>query len=75
MVYLSHFGEAGGSDFAKKMGVIVQNDNIVVDENEQTNIKGLFACGNATGGLLQVCKAVYEGGKAGLAAVNYVKKT
>ena len=67
-------GEAGGSDFAKKMGVILQNDNIVVDENMQTNIEGLYACGNATGGLLQVCKAVYEGAKAGLSATTYAKK-
>jgi len=67
-------GEAGGSDFAKKMGVIIQNDNIIVDENMQTNISGLFACGNSTGGLLQVCKAVYEGAKAGLSASNYIKK-
>ena len=67
-------GEAGGSDFSKKMGVILQNDIIVVDENMQTNIEGLYACGNATGGLLQVCKAVYEGAKAGLSATTYAKK-
>ena len=67
-------GEAGGSDFAKKMGVILDKDNIVVDENMQTNIEGLYSCGNSTGGLLQVCKAVYEGAKAGLSVVNYIKK-
>ena len=66
-------GEAGGSDFAKKIGVILNKDNIVVDENMRTNVEGLYACGNATGGLLQVCKAVYEGAKAGLDASNYVK--
>ena len=66
-------GEAGGSDFAKKLGVIVNNDNIIVDENMKTNIDGLFSCGNCTGGLLQVSKAVYEGAKAGLSAINYVK--
>jgi thioredoxin reductase (NADPH) len=37
-----------------------------------TNIEGLFACGNAVGGLLQVCKSTYEGAKAGLSAANYV---
>lgn len=66
-------GEAGGSDFAKKMGVMLNHDNIVVDENMQTNIEGLYSCGNSTGGLLQVCKAVYEGAKAGLSAANYVR--
>jgi len=67
-------GEAGGSDFAKKMGVILDKDNIVVDENMQTNIEGLYSCGNSTGGLLQVCKAVYEGAKAGLSVSNFLKE-
>lgn len=65
-------GEAGGADFAKKIGVITNNDNIVVDNKMQTNVKGLFACGNANGGLLQVSKAVYEGAIAGLTASNYL---
>ena len=63
-------GEAGASDFAKKLGVLLKGDNIVVDENMQTNIKGLYSCGNSNGGLLQVCKAVYEGAVAGLATVK-----
>ena len=67
-------GEAGGSDFAKKMGVILDGDNIKVDENMMTNIDGLYSCGNVNGGLLQVCKAVYEGAVAGLSAVKYCKK-
>lgn len=66
-------GIAGGSDFAKKLGVISNNDNLVVNENMETNIKGIFACGNLTGGLLQVSKAVYEGAKAGIQASNYVR--
>lgn len=65
-------GEAGGADFAKKIGVITNNDNIVVDDKMQTNVKGLFSCGNANGGLLQVSKAVYEGAIAGLTASNYL---
>lgn len=66
-------GEAGSSNFAKKMGVLLNGDNIVVDENMKTNIDGLYSCGNSTGGLLQVCKAVYEGAKAGLSAISYIK--
>ena len=67
-------GEAGGTDFAKKIGVMLNKDNIIVDENMQTNVDGLYSCGNVTGGMLQVCKAIYEGAKAGLAAAKYVKK-
>ena len=58
----------------KALGIITENDNIKVNENMETNVKGIFACGNITGGLLQVNKAAYEGAKAGLSAVNYVKE-
>lgn len=67
-------GSAGGIDFAKKLGLMVENDNIVVDENMKTNIDGLYACGNITGGLLQVGKAVYEGSMAGLSAIKYINE-
>ncbi len=67
-------GTAGAVDFAKKLGIMSQNNNIIVNENMETNIKGIFACGDCTGGLLQVSKAVYEGTKAGLAVIEYLKK-
>jgi len=67
-------GEAGGVDFAKKIGVITEKDNIVVNEKMQTNVEGLYSCGNATGGMLQICKAVYEGAIAGLDAARYSNK-
>ena len=60
-------GEAGANDFAKTLGIMTEkNGNIIVDENMMTNVKGIFACGNITGGLLQVNKSAYEGAKAGL---------
>ena len=67
-------GEAGASDFAKALGVIQNGDNIKINDNMETNVKGIYACGNITGGLLQICKAVYEGAEAGLSAANYVRK-
>ena len=70
-------GVAGGSNFAKKIGIITKGDNgdnIDVDENMQTNIPGIFACGNLTGGLFQINKSVYEGAKAALQAVKYIKE-
>ena len=59
-------GTASSTDLAKKIGAVVKNNNIAVDENMQTNIKGLYACGDCTGGLLQINKAVYEGAKAAM---------
>ena len=44
-----------------------------LNDKMETNIDGLYACGNVTGGLLQISKAVYEGAVAGLEAVTYVK--
>lgn len=66
-------GSAGAVDFAKKLGLALNGDSIAANEKMATNAPGIFSCGNANGGLLQVCKAVYEGGVAGLSAVEYVR--
>lgn len=67
-------GVAGGTDFAKKLGVITKKDKIVVNENMETNIKGIYACGDCIGGLLQVSKAVYDGAKAGMQIIKYIRE-
>ena len=67
-------GSASGVDFAKKLGIITENDSIVVNDDMQTNIAGIYACGNVTGGLLQVSKAVYEGAKSALSVIKYLNK-
>lgn len=67
-------GVAGSTEFAKKLGARIENDKIVVNENMETTIKGLYACGDCTGGLYQISKAVYEGTKAGLETIRYLKK-
>lgn len=66
-------GEAGSTDFARKLGVMLDGDSIIVDDNMKTNIDGLYACGNATGGLQQISKAVYEGAIAGIESAKYIK--
>ena len=67
-------GVAGSTEFAKKLGAITENDKIVVNEKMETNIKGLYACGDCTGGILQIAKAVYQGMVAGMQVIQYVKK-
>ena len=67
-------GVAGSTEFAKKLGILVEKNKIIVNENMETNIKGIYACGDCTGGLLQISKAVYEGTKAGLQAIKYFKE-
>jgi thioredoxin reductase (NADPH) len=66
-------GVAGGTELAKKLGILTKQNTIVVNEKMETNIPGIYACGDCTGGLLQVCKAVYEGATAGLQAIQYVR--
>ena len=66
-------GVASSTDLAKKMGAIIKDNKIKVDSKMKTNVPGLFACGDCTGGILQVCKAAYEGAEAGISAVQYVR--
>lgn len=67
-------GEAGGADFAKKLGIYMEKDVIIVDENMKTTVPGVYAAGNVVGGLLQINKAVYEGAKAALDAIKYINE-
>lgn len=68
-------GTAGSSEIARQLGAqITDRGEIVVDEQMQTNIPGIFAAGDCTGGLLQISKAVYEGTVAGIHAGHYIRK-
>lgn len=67
-------GVAGSTALAKKIGALVEGNKIVVDENMATNIPGLFAAGDCTGGFLQVSTAVGEGAKAGMQLIKHVRK-
>ena len=66
-------GSAGTTDLALKLGAIVENNKVVINSKMETNMPGFYACGDATGGLLQISKAVYEGSMAGLEASKFVK--
>ena len=67
-------GIAGSIDFAKKIGIIVKDNKIIVDENMKTNINGIYSCGDCVAGIMQISKAVYEGMVAGLQVIKYVKE-
>lgn len=68
------FGTAGSSELARKLGVLQRDGKIVVGAQMETNVPGVYAAGDCTGGLLQIAKAVYEGAAAGLAAVSYLRR-
>ncbi|WP_110953904.1 NAD(P)/FAD-dependent oxidoreductase [Anaerosinus massiliensis] len=67
-------GVAGSDDLAKKLGAETKGTKIVVNERMETNLPGLYAAGDCTGGMLQIAKAVYEGATAGREVIKYIKK-
>lgn len=67
-------GVATSTDFAKKLGAMIENNYIVVNEKMETTVPNIYACGDCTGGLLQISKAVYEGTVAGLEVIRKLKR-
>jgi thioredoxin reductase (NADPH) len=39
----------------------------------KTSVDGIYSCGDAVGGLLQVSKSVSDGAKAGIDAASYIR--
>lgn len=66
-------GTASSVDFAKKIGAQIENNAIKVNTDMQTTVKGIYACGDCTGGILQISKSIYEGMKAGLSVINKLR--
>ena len=64
-------GVAGSTDFARKLGALVKDNKIVVNDKMETTIQGLYACGDCVGSIYQIAKAINEGMMAGM----NVKKT
>jgi thioredoxin reductase (NADPH) len=59
----------------KKAGVeLDEHGNVKVNEIQQTNIQGVFAAGDVTGGLYQVVFAAAEGARAGINANKYLRQ-
>lgn len=67
-------GSPGAVDFATRIGAIVDGTNILVNENFETNIEGLYAAGDTIGGTLQIAKAAADGMHAGAAIKKQLKK-
>ncbi|HOV70298.1 MAG TPA: NAD(P)/FAD-dependent oxidoreductase, partial [Clostridia bacterium] len=67
-------GTASAVDFAAKLGVMLEGSDVIVDESFMTNIDGLFAAGDAVGGLLQVAKAVSDGAHAARGMIKKIKE-
>ena len=66
-------GQLVAQNLQKNQEFLHGKDKIIVNEKMETNMKGIYACGDCTGGLLQISKAVYEGTKAGMEVIQYVR--
>ncbi len=62
------------SEIARGVGVVVEGDGyIIVDREQKTNIEGIFAAGDVTGGVFQIATAVGEGAAAAVNAYLYIR--
>jgi thioredoxin reductase (NADPH) len=62
------------SEIAREAGVEVDKEGyIIVDREQKTNIEGIFAAGDITGGVFQIAKAVGEGTTAAVNAYLYIR--
>jgi len=69
---LSHISS---NSIFKKAGVDLDDmGNIIVDEEQKTNLKGVYAAGDCTGGVFQVVFATAEGSRAGINACKYLRQ-
>jgi len=69
------YESASSIDFARKLGVLTENGAILVNSDMQTNIDGLFAAGDCTGGFKQIATAVGQGALAGRKIIEFVRNS
>lgn len=68
-------GEVPQNELAKSMGVKLDEKGfIITDEQQRTNVKGVYAAGDITGGLRQVVTACAEGAVAALTSTEVLGK-
>ncbi|MFV0420731.1 NAD(P)/FAD-dependent oxidoreductase [Oleidesulfovibrio sp.] len=67
-------GEASSLDFAYTLGLERSGVFLVADKEQKTNIPGVFAAGDCTGGFLQIAVAVGDGATAARSAISYIKE-
>lgn len=64
---------ASSIDFARKLGVMTEGNSIVTDRDQKTNIDGLYAAGDCTGGFKQISTAVGQGAVAARKIIEFVR--
>ena len=63
-------GTSGSLDFAKSLGIMIEDGKLVVDEDQFTRLPRVYAAGDCTGGARQIGAAVGEGAEAAINLIN-----
>lgn len=66
-------GRVSATSFATKLGITTKNNDIVIDRDGHTDVEGVFAGGNCTGGNAQAANSVGEGANAALSVIKKAK--
>ena len=70
-----YIGNLPTTELAKKAGVRLDSMGYIeTNAKKETNLKGIFAIGDAIGGIWQVAQAVGDGAVAAVNAYQYIKK-
>lgn len=70
-----YIGTIPTTELAKKAGVELDNlGHIKTNKERETNLPGIYAVGDATGGIWQVAQAVGDGAVAAVNAYKFIKK-
>ncbi len=68
-------GIAGADDFARRLGLSTDEKGaIITDNNGKTSVSGVFAAGDCTPGMKQICFAVSEGATVGMSVIKFIKQ-
>ncbi len=67
-------GTSGSLDFARSLGIQVEEGNLVVDSKQFTKMPKVYAAGDCTGGARQIGSAVGEGAKAAINLINDLRE-
>ncbi|MDD4387398.1 MAG: FAD-dependent oxidoreductase [Clostridia bacterium] len=59
-------------DLSNNLGILTEKNKVVIDENNMTNVKAVFACGDMINDFKQVSTAVGSGAAAGNSCIKYL---
>jgi len=68
------YGTASSVDFARKLGVLIKDGIVEVDQEQKTNLEGLYAAGDCSSKIKQVAVAVGQGAVAGLKICEFLRR-